>query len=190
VYASKEKNEKLSIIYEICAILEQFHSKKLIHRDIKPGNIMVQSNNNNRVKLIDFGISKIATHTATFTKQQIGTLPYMPPEMFDFDPDSFSTADKDVRPVPVSAKSDIWSMGCLISEIFSGIKPWSTKKEQKITETTITSKLQKKTKFPVPNNVDSDVKTLIESATKVEPDDRPSAGELKQMVEKLLKGES
>jgi len=186
VYEKKEKKEKLSIVYEICSILDQFHLKKLIHRDIKPGNIMVQSENNNKVKLIDFGISKIATHTATYTKQQIGTLPYMPPEMFDFDPELFSTDDKDARPVPVSAKSDIWSLGCLISEVFSGIKPWSTKKEQKMTETTITSKLQKKTKFPIPSNVDPDVKALIESATRVDPEDRPSAFELKGMIEKIM----
>jgi len=176
----------LSIIFEICSILDQFHQKKLIHRDIKPGNIMVQSLKNNKVKLIDFGISKIATHTATFTGRQIGTLPYMPPEMFDFDPDAFSTTDQEVRPVPVSAKSDIWSLGCLISEVFSGLKPWTTKKDQKVTETTITSKLQKKTKFPVPSSVDPDVKSIIESATAVDPNDRPTAGEIKAMVEKLL----
>jgi len=147
---------------------------------------MIQSKNNNKVKLIDFGISKIPTHTATFTKQQIGTLPYMPPEMFDIDPDLFSTEDKDIRPVPVSAKSDVWSLGCLISEVYSGIKPWSTKKDQKMTETTITAKLQKKTKFPVPNNVDPEIKELIEEATKVDPNERPSCGELKAKVEKIL----
>jgi len=147
---------------------------------------MVQAENNNKVKLIDFGISKIASHTATFTKQQIGTLPYMPPEMFDIDPDLYSSSDKDARPVPVSAKSDVWAMGCLISELFSGIRPWSTKKDQKTTEVTITSKLQKKTKFPVPKEVDNDIKSIIESATNVDPNDRPTSGELKDMIEKVM----
>lgn len=187
VYEQKLAKEKLSIVWELCTILDEFHKKKLIHRDIKPANIMIEINN--KVKLIDFGISKIASHTATFTKQQIGTIPYMPPEMFDFDPDKFTSTTDDVRPVPVSSKSDIWSVGCLISEIFSGIKPWSSKKDQKMTETTITRKLQTGAKFPVPVSIDPDVRELIERATQNDPAERPSAFELKEMVEKLLSAE-
>jgi len=186
VYHEKIKKEKLLIVLELCHILEQFHQKKLIHRDIKPANVMVEGSNNNKVKLIDFGISKIASHTATFTKNQIGTISYMPPEMFDIDPDHYEMDNPDIKPVPVSIKSDIWSLGCLISEIFSGIKPWCSKKDQKMTDTKITSYLAMKKKFIIPNNIDDDVKALIESATDCDPTQRPSAGELKEKVQKLL----
>lgn len=186
VYHEKIKKEKLLIILELCHILDQFHQKKLIHRDIKPANVMVEGSNNNKVKLIDFGISKIASHTATFTKNQIGTISYMPPEMFDIDPDQFEMDNPDIKPVPVSIKSDIWSLGCLMSEIFSGIKPWCSKIDQKMTDTKITSNLGCKKKFIIPTNIDDDVRALIESACNVDPLLRPSAGELKIMVQKLI----
>jgi len=150
---------------------------------------MIQTQLNNKVKLIDFGVSKIAQHTATFTSRQIGTMVYMPPEAFDIDPDAFANADKDVRPVPVSAKSDIWAVGCLISEIFSGVKPWSSKKGESRNDTYITKKLSAKSKFPIPNTLDADIKIIVEAATSSDPNDRPSAGELKTMVEKLRTGD-
>lgn len=184
IYTQLDYESKLSITRDICGILDQFHKKKLIHRDIKPANVMIKEGN--KVKLIDFGVSKIAEHTATFTKVQTGTMAYMAPEMFNVDEDKFKSNDVNCRPVPVSVKSDIWSMGCLISEIFSGLKPWHSKKNQKLTDLHYQKKMIGKVDYPIPNELDDDVKKLIKLATDYDPNSRPSAGAMKDMIEEIM----
>ena len=184
-YDSMDKKTKLEILCDLCSILEDLHAKKLIHRDIKPDNVMIEAGN--KPRLIDFGVSKIATKTATFTKVAIGTIPYMAPEMYDFDVDMIDVNEVDAKPVPVSTYSDIWSFGCMISEVFSGLKPWHRKKDSNLVEIYIIEKLTCQTKFPIAVNIDPDVKVLIEKVMVYDPFARPTAGELKQMILEILK---
>lgn len=181
-YVDMDKKTKLEIFRDLCEILKEIHSKKLIHRDIKPDNVMIEPGN--KPRLIDFGVSKIASKTSTFTKVQMGTTPYMAPEMFDVDEESVSE-----KPVPVSTYSDIWSFGCMISEVFSGIKPWHKNKQQNLTEIYITSRLSSRAKFPIPAEIDEDVKELIERATAIDHLERPKAEDLKEMIDKLISKE-
>jgi serine/threonine protein kinase len=177
MYTEINKKEKLTIAHDMCEILEALHAKKLIHRDIKPANVMIEEGN--RVRLIDFGISKIAQKTATFTKSQTGTIPYMSPELYDIDIEQYMNPDaQNVKPISISPKVDVWAIGCLLSEIFSGQSPWNTKNEFAITR-----KLTNKAEYPVPKDVDDDVKELIQQATKVDPAERPTAGEMKKLIE-------
>jgi len=165
---------------QLCQILEDMHEKKLIHRDIKPGNVMIEPGN--KVRLIDFGISKIASKTATFTKSEAGTRPYQAPEIFDPNID-MNPEDKDARPISISAKVDVWAVGCLISEIFSGVIPWHNKVKN---EMAIVRKLIAKAEFPIPNNIDEDVKEVIKEACAVDPADRLSSLQLKEKIQKLM----
>ena len=179
-----DRKTKLNILHDLCGTLEDFHAKKLIHRDIKPDNVMIEAGN--KPRLIDFGVSKIATKTSTFSKVQMGTVPYMAPEMFNFDEELVDVNDSNAKPVPVSTYSDIWSLGCMIAEVFSGLKPWHKKKESNLTEIYIISNLTKRTKFPIPSFIDEDIKELITKATIYEPIERPSARELKDMISQIL----
>lgn len=77
------------------------HSNKIVHRDIKPQNVFVDSDMN--LKVGDFGISKLLDYTAQNCKTSAGTPSYMAPEMVDSEDYSF--------------KADIWSLGCVIYEI-------------------------------------------------------------------------
>ena len=88
----------------------------LIHRDIKPDNIMI--NHNNEAILIDFGVSGLLEDKQEdVTKQTIGTYCYYPPEMFK------AKADK-----KIDSKVDIWALGVTMfylltgSHLFEGIK--------------------------------------------------------------------
>ena len=93
-----------NIISQICTGIKEIHDKKIIHRDLKPENIFM--NENMTIKLGDFGISKqfdsYKTHTLTINKT--GTEFYAAPEIID---DGI-----------YNEKSDIWSLGCIIYELF------------------------------------------------------------------------
>ncbi len=186
LYSNMNDKEKISVLYDLSEILEQFHSKQLIHRDIKPGNIMI--NDDKKVKLIDFGISKIASHTSTFTRAQIGTILYMSPEQFQIDLDKFSDPDiEDVKPVPISIKSDIWSFGVMTSEIFSGIKPYhNISKKYTPSEQMITRRLIGNKPFPIPDALSSDIREIVERATVVNPEQRANMNEIRERFRKLM----
>ena len=163
---------------QLCEILEFLHSKKLIHRDIKPANIMVEEGN--KVRLIDFGISKIASKTCTFTKTQIGTTAYMAPECYDVDVEADVNNSK---PISISPKIDVWAVGTLTSEIFSGVLPWSQKCKNVMA---IEISLVKKRQFPIPDEVKSEsARKVIKACTLIDPNERAKPAD----VIKLIKSE-
>jgi len=102
------------ILRQILEALAHTHSKGIIHRDIKPSNIMIDTANNDMVKVMDFGIAKaLADFSMTRTGMQIGTLYYMSPEQIN---DSKS----------VDHRSDIFSLGILFYEMLTGRIPYDT----------------------------------------------------------------
>lgn len=93
--------------------LEFLHSKGVIHRDIKPANIVLHYENNRVTpKLIDFGISKDIATDVSYSAFQIGTPAYMAPEQLNADPVSYST--------------DLWSLGIMLHQLFTGKHPFSS----------------------------------------------------------------
>jgi serine/threonine protein kinase len=140
---------------------------------------MIEEDNN--VRLIDFGISKIASKTITFTGNQTGTIPYMSPEYFDVRIDEQTN-----KPIPISPKVDIWATGCLISEIFSGKTPWSNKCRN---EYAITKKLTMGGEFPIPENIDDNIKEIIIKCTKNDANERCTANDIKNDIAVILKSD-
>ena len=96
--------DKLSIIEQMCTGLHYAHQKGIIHRDIKPGNIMVLRDG--QVKVLDFGIAQIQTNTVGLTRTGLimGTLKYIAPEQ--------------VHGI-ASHRSDIFSVGSVSYELLS-----------------------------------------------------------------------
>ncbi len=97
------------IIREVAKGLEYTHSKNIIHRDIKPSNILISKDG--EVKLIDFGIAKDEAPTKlTMTGMIVGTPSYMSPEQANGD--------------AIGKPSDIYSLGVLLYEMVTGVKPF------------------------------------------------------------------
>jgi hypothetical protein len=88
---------------QICEALEAAHNKGITHRDLKPGNILVTKLG---VKLLDFGLARTQSPEATATMAAVGTPAYMAPEQWEGKPGD--------------ARSDIYSLGCVLYEIFTG----------------------------------------------------------------------
>src|SRR5271154_3659599 len=102
----------LEIVSGVLRALEYSHQAGIVHRDIKPGNVMVTRNGD--IKVMDFGIARAmsdAQATMTQTAQVIGTAQYLSPEQ--------------ARGERVDARSDLYSTGCLMYELLTGRPPFT-----------------------------------------------------------------
>ncbi|HUF08241.1 MAG TPA: serine/threonine-protein kinase, partial [Rhodothermales bacterium] len=99
----------LQIFSQVAAGLEHAHEHNVIHRDIKPGNILL--GDDGRVKIADFGLARLSdTTTLTRTGSTLGTVAYMSPEQAGGE--------------TVTAKTDVWSLGVVLFEALTGERPF------------------------------------------------------------------
>lgn len=104
-------NEAVQITVGVLSALEYSHYEGIVHRDIKPGNIMITQDG--KVKVMDFGIARAvadSSATMTSTNSVVGTAQYLSPEQ--------------ARGEVVDARSDLYSTGCLLYELLTGKPPF------------------------------------------------------------------
>ncbi len=159
-------NKKLELITQVCKALSYAHKNSVIHRDLKPNNILIDKEGN--VRILDFGIAQFYGYgeneeislSHTRTGIVMGTIPYMSPEQ------QISSSD-------VTSLSDIYSLGIMMYELFTGQKPLG--------------------RFPLPRELAPDIskplEELIMKCVEQDPTLRPtSADEIKDQILKLLQG--
>jgi len=159
-----------NFVRQILTGLAYLHSKEIIHRDIKGANILVD--NHGSVKISDFGISKRVESTLrTSTTHQLkrggprvslqGSVFWMAPEV--------------VKQTAYTRKADIWSLGCLIVEMFTGSHP-----HPNCTQLQAIFKIggSGDAKPDIPPNVSKDVRVFLERTFEIEHEKRPSADDL------------
>ena len=106
-----DTRQKLTLMVRICEAVKHAHQRGLIHRDLKPGNIVVDQAG--QPKILDFGVARVIENDAHQTYQTdfgqlVGTLAYMSPEQVQADPNEVDT------------RSDVYSLGVILYELVSG----------------------------------------------------------------------
>jgi tetratricopeptide (TPR) repeat protein len=118
--------QRLELLVPVCHAVQHAHQKGIIHRDVKPSNVLVAQYDDRPVpKVIDFGVAKATGQPLTEQTWQtgfgavVGTVEYMSPEQA-----SFNQLDVDTR-------SDIYSLGVLLYELLAGSPPFARKELEK-----------------------------------------------------------
>ena len=155
----------LQLMSQVCDALAYLHSKEILHQDIKPDNILVDSHD--RYLLSDFGISSRLRSTLrkSTTAGKSMTLAYAPPERFDATPKNLPAGD-------------VFSLGVLAYEMATGDLPWMGNGGMSLkTGADIPS---------IPELFSSECSTLITEMMSVDPMKRPSAKDAGQRIRDLI----
>ena len=151
------ESEILDYFSQICMAIRHIHEKKIIHRDLKSGNIFLMKNG--LVKLGDFGIAKGFQKTTDKAKTMVGTPYYLSPEILEGK--------------PYDAKSDIWSLGVLLYEMMTFKMPFNANSFPMLSV-----KIMRGNYIPPPTNYTKDIRELVSKCLLVEPKKRPTIQEI------------
>jgi serine/threonine protein kinase len=145
------ESEAIDLVRQVCAGLHFAHEKGIVHRDIKPGNVILASNG--FVKITDFGVARTG-EAVTLTGQILGTPHYMSPEQ--------------VLGKTLDARSDLFSVGVILYEMLTGERPFEAQ-----SVTTVMYKIVHETPIP-PRAIDTSIhpglSAVIEKALAKSPD--------------------
>ncbi len=152
---SLSTDKTLDVVAQTSAALQAAHAAGLVHRDIKPGNLLITPDG--RVKITDFGIARIADQVPlTATGQVMGTVQYLSPEQ--------------ASGHPASPATDIYSLGIVAYESVAGKRPFTGESQVAIAMAQINEQPP-----PLPPTVAEPVQNLIMAMIAKKPDDRPAS---------------
>ena len=154
------ETEILDYFTQICLALKHIHEKKIIHRDLKSGNIFLMKNG--LVKLGDFGISKGFERTMEKAKTMVGTPYYLSPEILESK--------------PYDAKSDIWALGVLLYEMMTFKMPFNANSLPMLSV-----KIMRGNYTPPPSVYTKDLREIVSKCLTVKPSRRPTIQEILAM---------
>ncbi len=164
---------------QICRALAYSHNMKVVHRDLKPANVLIQDFEGEPIaKIIDFGIHKSSSETGsqqlTLEGSFAGTANYMSPEQ--------------CRSGKVDARSDIYSLGCLLYELCCGNPPMEADTEWMILSNHLNKEI---TRIPSRLPISKQLENVILGCLKKKPEDRwPDMQTVQEILESEFKAQS
>lgn len=165
----------IEVIADACQALNFSHQHGIIHRDVKPANIMISTTN--AVKVMDFGIARALAdgNSVTQTAAVIGTAQYLSPEQ--------------ARGEAVDARSDVYSLGCVLYEILTGEPPF-------VGDSPVAVAYQHVREDPVPpsgrhEDIAAELDAVVLKALAKNPDNRyQTAAEMRNDLVRVHNGEA
>ena len=152
---SLSTDKTLDIVAQTSAALQAAHAAGLVHRDIKPGNLLITPDG--RVKITDFGIARIADQVPlTATGQVMGTVQYLSPEQ--------------ASGHPASPATDTYSLGIVAYESLAGKRPFTGESQVAIAMAQINEQAP-----PLPPTVAVPVQNLVMAMIAKKPEERPAS---------------
>ncbi len=161
-----DRRRAAAIVDQIAGALDEAHARGLVHRDVKPANVIVESRRGTEhAYLTDFGLTREVDESGgpTATGRWVGTIDYASPEQ--------------IKGKPVDARCDVYALGCLLYTTLTGHLPFEREED--------VAKLYAHVSEPPPapselaDEVTDELDVVVERAMAKEPDDRyPSAGDL------------
>jgi predicted Ser/Thr protein kinase len=150
--------QRLELMVKICEAVQHAHQRGLIHRDLKPGNILVDETG--QPKILDFGVARVTDSDAQATRQTdlgqlVGTLAYMSPEQVLADP------------LELDTRSDVYALGVILYELLAGRLPYHLSRQPHEAVQTI------REEDPAPlssisRNYQGDIQTIVAKALEKE----------------------
>ncbi len=132
----------IDLVSQICSGLKEAHAQGIVHRDLKPENVMIDAQGN--VKIMDFGIARSMEALTRMTGSMVGTPAYMAPEQ--------------VGGKPVDYRTDIYSLGLIMYEVFTGAQAFQG-------DNAVAVALKQMRESPVPpHEIEATVPVAIERA--------------------------
>ena len=178
--------QRLVLMVKICEAVQHAHQRGLIHRDLKPGNILVDETG--QPKILDFGVARVAEADAqegdsqatmlTGLGQLVGTLAYMSPEQVLGDP------------LEVDTRSDVYALGVILYELLSGRLPYQVNHRQ-LPEAVHTIREEEPASLSsIGRNYRGDIETLVRKALEKDKTRRyTSAADLGADIQRYLNDE-
>ncbi len=148
----------MAVIFEIAKALDFAHKKGIIHRDVKPANILLADDGT--VKLLDLGLAKIKSESESLTQSGgiVGTPNFLPPEHFDN--------------LELTSAADIYSLGCTLYFLLTGSAPFESKQ---IINTIVAHKSHPIPRLPPQVRFSESVEPILNSLLAKSPSDRPAS---------------
>ncbi|HEY5564941.1 MAG TPA: serine/threonine-protein kinase, partial [Rhodothermia bacterium] len=161
--------QAIAILSSVAAGLEHAHERDIVHRDIKPGNILLGADG--RIKIADFGLARLSdTTTITRSGATLGTVAYMSPEQ--------ALGEK------VTATTDVWSLGVLVFETLTGNRPFRAEHASALIYQILNTE---------PVGLDAlaeshgaEIADIVARCLEKDPSRRPSAAEIRTMASALV----
>jgi tetratricopeptide (TPR) repeat protein len=147
--------EALSIAQAIARGLGAAHAAGIVHRDVKPANIMLLPDGG--VKVLDFGLAKAQDVTLTASRVMMGTVSYMAPEQ--------------IRGTSVDARADVWALGVVLFEMLTGQRPFEGERDISIAHAIVHDEPTRPRvlRADIPSAVDAVVRSLLRKQREQRP---------------------